>query len=326
MDTIFGQQTTKVKQLADILERDILSGVFASGSSLPSINKLSSSYSVSRDTVFKAFAELRRRGLIDSTPGKGYYVTDGRRNVLLLLDVYSPFKDTLYNSFVNSLPSGFKVDLWFHQYNERLFRSILEDSVGRYSHYVIMNFNNEIFIPELYRMNSEKVLLLDFGRFDKGCYSYICQDFDDNLYDALRSLSDRFARYDTCVFLYPRGTKHPSCSCESFKRFCASIGKECRIVDSLSEAEVRSGAAYLAIRQTDVVEIVKSGKSCGLRCGADYGLVAYNEVPAYEVIDDGITALSIDWNLMGRMAADFIVGGVPVHVFLPTEVHLRNSL
>ena len=71
MDVNFGQQTTKVKQLADILERDIRSGVFVAGGVLPSINKLSGLYYVSRDTVFKAFAELRRRGLIDSTPGKG---------------------------------------------------------------------------------------------------------------------------------------------------------------------------------------------------------------------------------------------------------------
>ena len=133
MDVNFGQQTTKVKQLADILERDIRSGVFVAGGVLPSINKLSGLYYVSRDTVFKAFAELRRRGLIDSTPGKGYYVVDGRKNVLLLLDEYFPFKNTLYNSFVENLPVGYKVDLWFHQYNERLFRNILEESTGRYS-------------------------------------------------------------------------------------------------------------------------------------------------------------------------------------------------
>lgn len=326
MDMSFGQQTTKVKQLADILEQDIRIGVFESGCVLPSINKLSGSYGVSRDTVFKAFAELRHRGLIDSTPGKGYYVVGGHRNVLLLLDEYSPFKDTLYNSFADNLPSGFKIDLWFHQYNERLFRSILDESVGRYSHYVIMNFDNEVFTPELYRMNAEKVLLLDFGRFDKGPYSYICQDFDDNFYKALESLSDRFAHYDSCYFLYPRGTKHPLCSCRSFERFCASIGKDCHIVQDLSECGVIRGAAYLAIRQTDVVELVKNGRASGLRCGRDYGLVAYNEIPAYEIIDDGITALSIDWALMGRMAAAFVGEGIRVHTFLPTNVNLRNSL
>ena len=43
---------------------------------MPSINQLSRDYKVSRDTVFKAFIDLKERGIIDSTPGKGYYVVN----------------------------------------------------------------------------------------------------------------------------------------------------------------------------------------------------------------------------------------------------------
>ena len=67
----FGQQSTKVKQLSDLIEQDILVGKYRTDTSLPSINALSKTYHVSRDTVFKAFADLRERKLIDSTPGKG---------------------------------------------------------------------------------------------------------------------------------------------------------------------------------------------------------------------------------------------------------------
>lgn len=74
MKITFGQQTTKVKQLADKISFDISMGVYKSGDSLPSINQLSHAYEVSRDTVFKAFLDLKERGIIDSTPGKGYYV------------------------------------------------------------------------------------------------------------------------------------------------------------------------------------------------------------------------------------------------------------
>ena len=84
-----------------------------SGTSLPSINYLSRAYNVSRDTVFKAFSDLRERKLIDSTPGKGYYVTNRQEKIFLLLDEYSPFKNTLYNSFVRKLSTSYKVDLWF---------------------------------------------------------------------------------------------------------------------------------------------------------------------------------------------------------------------
>ena len=84
MKITFGQQTTKVKQLADKISFDISMGVYKSGDSLPSINQLSQAYEVSRDTVFKAFLDLKERGIIDSTPGKGYYVVGRLKNVLLL--------------------------------------------------------------------------------------------------------------------------------------------------------------------------------------------------------------------------------------------------
>ena len=72
----FGQQASKVTQLADALSQAISRKEFLEGDSLPSINQLSAQYEVSRDTVFKAFLDLRERGLIDSTPGKGDYVSD----------------------------------------------------------------------------------------------------------------------------------------------------------------------------------------------------------------------------------------------------------
>ena len=118
MKVTFGQQTTKVKQLADLLSQEISMGKYKSNCTLPSINKLSREYQVSRDTVFKAFIDLKDRGIIDSTPGKGYYVTNKLTNILLLLDEYSPFKYSLYNSFIKKLSINYKVDLLFHQYNE----------------------------------------------------------------------------------------------------------------------------------------------------------------------------------------------------------------
>lgn len=100
----FGQHSSKVTQLADTLSQAISMKEFREGDSLPSINQLSAQYGVSRDTVFKAFLDLRERGLIDSTPGKGYYVTSQVTNILLLLDEYTPFKEALYNSFIKHLP------------------------------------------------------------------------------------------------------------------------------------------------------------------------------------------------------------------------------
>ncbi|MBD8984044.1 MAG: GntR family transcriptional regulator, partial [Bacteroides cellulosilyticus] len=73
-------------------------------------------------------------------------------------------------------------------------------------------------------------------------------------------------------------------------------------------------------------EIVKKSRAAGLTCGVDFGLIAYNDTPAYEVIDKGITVMSVDWQKMGILTADFILSGKPIQVCLPTEVNLRGSL
>lgn len=301
-------------------------GAYSADNALPSINQLSLSYKVSRDTVFKAFIDLKERGIIDSTPGKGYYVVNKQQNILLLLDEYSPFKNTLYDGFIKRLPARYKVDLWFHQYNEQLFNTILRQSFGRYNKYVVMNFDNEKLSPLLSKINASRLLLLDFGQFEKRDYSYICQDFGEAFYRGLLQLDARIKRFRKLILLFVKGTKHPQSTCHSFRQFCADRKLTGEVVDDIEAVEVRKGEVYIAIRQIDVVSIIKQSRAAGLKCGVDFGLIAYNDTPAYEVIDEGITALSIDWGVMGNRAAEFVLTGKPVQIDLPTELHLRNSI
>lgn len=326
MKTIFGQHTTKVNQLADMIGQDISMGVYKTGDLLPSINQLSSIYKVSRDTVFKAFLDLKERGLIDSTPGKGHYVLDKLTNVLLLLDEYSPFKYALYNSFVKRLSHNYKVDLLFHQYSERLFNTIIRESAGRYNKYIVMNFDNERFSPNLCKIEQSRLLLLDFGKFDKEGYSYLCQDFDQGLYNALRLLKESLRKYRKVVMVLPKESLHPRSSRDYFEKFCSDYHLESRVEEDIEALEIHKGEVYIAIRQIDVVAIIKKSRKEGLRCGVDFGVIAYNDTPAYEVIDQGITVLSIDWQQMGRKAAEFVLSGKQIQEYLPIEVHLRGSL
>ena len=326
MESFLGKHTTKVQQLADTLEQHIVAGIYEGGNGLPSINQLSRMHNVSRDTVFMAFSLLREKGFIDSTPGKGYYITNQRKKVLLLLDEYSLFKTTFYNRFIQGLPSNYQVDLWFHQYNQQLFDAILREAAGKYNHYVVMNINNEEPSPLLNKLPSSRLLLLDFGNFDKQDLSFICQDFDAGIYSALMQLKERFKRYNRNIFFFPKGIQHPKVSRDSFLRFCRENGLSGTIVEDERALEVTQGTTYFVIRQIDVVNIIKQSRARSLQCGKDFGLVAYNDTPAYEVIDNGITTLTINWEKMGEMASRSIVNGEHVQEYLPTEVHLRHSL
>ena len=323
MELKFNGKRTKVQQLTDYLQNSISANELKVGDKLPSINVLSKRFGVSRDTVFKSFSDLKSRGIIDSIHGKNYYVAGSFKNILLLLDEYSPFKEVLYNTIVSKLPQSYRVDLWFHQYNLDLFNKIISDSAGKYNKYLVMNYDNEKLSEVLTKINKKKTLLLDFGKFEKNAYSYVCQNFDDSLYKALETIKSDLKRYKKLIFLFNKKHKHPQSSKQAFSQFCFDNNMEFNIIYEFKT--VCQDCFYLAIKPEDVVSIIKGGKAEKMSVGKDFGLLAYNENPFFEVIGDGISSIGIDWEEMGMLAADFVLSDNTVQKELPTIIRKRNS-
>lgn len=192
---------TKLQQVIDGLSEAIRNGDLRGGEPLPSVNQLSSQLQISRDTIFKAYSELKRRGVVDSTPTKGYYVASPGNKVLMFLDTYSPFKDNLYNSFISNLPEGHQVDLAFHHYNLRVFETVIQDSLGRYDFFVVMNFNNEGIADVLRKIDHHKLLILDWGDYKHEKYSYVCQDFGEAAFACFEALKSGFNKYSNISYV-----------------------------------------------------------------------------------------------------------------------------
>ncbi len=327
MKVNFTHSTSKKKALADAISKAIMNGDLKVNDNLQSINEASAKHQVSRDTVFKAYNELKQRGLIDSNPQKGYYVKGEVNNVLLLLDTYSSFKQNLYRRFVENLPENYKVDLIFHQYNERLFDTIVRESVGKYSMYVVMNFSNVQFSESLKLIPVQKLLLLDFGNFEKSSYSYICQDFDNSFYNSLAQGKELLKKYRKLVFVFPEENCHPVSSVDYFVKFCIDENFEYEIIRKQSEWKgVEQNVLYLCITSEDLVRIIKDAEMSGLWPGKDIGLISYNNEPVLEVIQNGISSISVDFGLMGEKAAQFVKTKSPIQEYLQTELIIRNSI
>jgi DNA-binding transcriptional regulator YhcF (GntR family) len=328
MTTIkFTNSVSKFKSLADGISLSIMKGSLKVGDNLPSINETSTYHKVSRDTVFKAYNELKKRGLIDSNPTKGYFVTGEVNHVLLLLDTYSSFKQNLYHRFIANLPENYKVDLIFHQYNERLFETIVRESIGKYSMYMVMNFSNEQFSDTLKLIPANKLLLLDFGNFEKFGYSFICQDFNESLYNCLNEGSTLLHKYKKIVFVFPHEVCHPVSAIEFFIRYCNDQKFDYEVIRREEDWKgVETGTAYVCILHEDLVKIIKNADSEGLTIGEDIGLIAYNDEAILEVIKNGISSISIDFGLMGEKAADFVIRKQPVQEYLPTRLIVRGSI
>ena len=64
----------KYRQIIQSIEVGLQEGHLKKGDKLPSVNSIRNRFSLSRDTVFMAFGELKKRGIIDAVAGKGYYI------------------------------------------------------------------------------------------------------------------------------------------------------------------------------------------------------------------------------------------------------------
>jgi DNA-binding transcriptional regulator YhcF (GntR family) len=318
--------TSKYQQLVDAFIDAINHGKYSIDEPLPSINQLSRELNVSRDTIFKAYSELKRRGLVESTPAKSYYVAGKEKKVFLFLDSYSPFKDTLYNSFAESLPPDYKVELAFHHYNNHVFDTVILDSIGKYNFYVIMNINEGPIAPVLKKLDSNKLLILDWGQYNSIDCSYVCQDFDEAVYSCLQETIPSLKKYQEFILYRPQICEHPMVSADSFIRFCRDNQINGKVVNTIQESDFKEGIAWFVFRQKELVEVLKMFRSKGLKTGEDDGLIAYNDTPLYEVIEGGISVISTDFMQMGHLAANFIVDSKKIQVVVPTRFIKRHSL
>ena len=74
-----------------------------------------------------------------------------------------------------------------------------------------MNFDNEKFSSNLYKIEPSKLLLLDFGKFDKKEYSYVCQDFDDGFLSGIElSGKSNWANMKDSSFCFPAKASIPA--------------------------------------------------------------------------------------------------------------------
>lgn len=63
------------EQIVNQLEEFVLAGILKEGDKVPSVRALSVQIAVNPNTIQKAYSELDRRGLIQSVPGKGCFIT-----------------------------------------------------------------------------------------------------------------------------------------------------------------------------------------------------------------------------------------------------------
>lgn len=151
---------SKYKQVVNHVIEGINNGSYKKGDWILSINEFRKNYNLSRDTVFAGLSELKSKGIIDSTPGVGYYIATTRiaqkLNIFLLFNEFNEFKEDLYNSFISSIRKTANVDLYFHNYNRKVFETLINEANYKYTTYILMpgKFTNIAPLLKAYRVVS----------------------------------------------------------------------------------------------------------------------------------------------------------------------------
>ncbi len=317
---------TKLQQLVHAVSEAINLGILKEGDFLPSVNQLNKESGLSRDTIFKAYSILKQRSIISSTPTKGYFVASESYRVFVLLDDFSAFKEQLYKSFRAHLPDSYSVDLLFHHYNPEIFDQLILNSLGRYSMYVVMNIDNKKMEDVLRKIDPKKLLILDMGNDPKNEVSSLTQDFSQAVIDCLNSGLELIRKYKEFILVFPQDTPHPTETITSFNGFCEENGLTHTVLDQIENREVQPGQAYLVIKDSDLVKIVKDCRKNGYAIGSEVGIISYNDTPMKEIVGSGISVISTDFVRMGRDCARFIVNKEKVTEVIPTQLILRGSL
>lgn len=317
---------TKLQQLIHAVTEAISLGILKEGDFLPSVNQLNKESGISRDTIFKAYSILKQRSIISSTPTKGYFVATESYRVFILLDDFSAFKEQLYKSIRSNLPDNYSVDLLFHHYNPEVFDQLIQNSLGRYSMYIVMNIDHNNLEDVVRKIDPKKLLVLDMGRDPKKEISSLTQNFSEAVYDCLKSGLDLIRKYDEFILVFPQNTPHPGETIIAFDRFCNDHQLKHAVLDQIDNREVQPGQAYLVIKDSDLVKIVKDCKRMGYKIGTEVGIISYNDTPMKEIVGAGITVISTDFVRMGRDCANFIVNKEKVNEVIPTQLIIRGSL
>ncbi|WP_042280067.1 GntR family transcriptional regulator [Nonlabens tegetincola] len=332
----------KYQQIIESIIHNISEGNLTMGQKIPSINRFSEDFYLSRDTVEKAYSILKERNIISAIRGKGFYINRtkliSKTNILFFINKLSSYKLRIYNSFLDNIGHNSHIDLVVYHCDESLFLNLLEKHKNSYDYYVIMpHFKTEILrhksytdkvIEAIESIPQEKLVILDNKKSKIKCNNIeVFQDFENDIYNALKEGLDNIRKYEKIFLTYPEKSvyPYPRRILHGFRKFCVEFDLDFEILDEvIDDMILKKGDLFVTIEESDLVSLVKQAKEDEFVLGKDIGIISYNDTPLKDLL--GITVISTDFKIMGETAADMILNNKKGSVKVPFNLIERESL
>jgi hypothetical protein len=323
------QGIPKYQQIISSIEKTIEKGHLKKDDKLPSINKVCLEFSISRDTVLQAYEELKKRGIIYSILGKGYYIktieVKIKKRIFLLFDELNIFKEDLYNSFIENIGMNTQVDIFFHHFNLQMFNKIINESNGNYTKYIIMPTNLDGASAIIRTLPVDDVYILDQTNSELKSFPAVYQNHKKDIYNGLEEGKTKLSKYEKLNLIFP-GFREPVGMKIGFKKFCRDFGFNHTVYAEFKDRKINKGEVYIIPDDRDLVKVIEKSKLQNLILGVDFGIISYNETTLKKVVENGITTISTDFVAMGKILAQMILNGKKEQIENKSTLIIRHSL
>lgn len=319
----------KYKQIVLAIEIAIVEKRLSKNDKLPSVNKISIEFSISRDTVLLAYNELKKRGIIYAILGKGYYVKSVEfsfeQRYFLLFDELNVFKEDIYNAFLETIDNKAQIDIFFHHFNVEMFKKLVNESNGNYSKYIIMPTNLKDIASTIRSLPKNDVYILDQTNSELKDFPSVHQNFIKDIYNALVKGSERLKKYEKLILIFP-GFKEPIGMVDGFQKFCVEFKFKHQVVTSFDAVKINKGEVFIIPNDRHLVEVIEQSKIQNMQLGSDFGIISYNDTPLKKIVENGITTISTDFAEMGRLLANMVLSNEKRNIENSSKLILRSSL
>ncbi|HRZ31374.1 MAG TPA: GntR family transcriptional regulator [Flavobacterium sp.] len=319
----------KYKQIIASVEAAIAEKRLQKGDKLPSVNKVSLEFSISRDTVLLAYEELKKRGIVFAILGKGYYIKSVEfsfeQRFFVLFDELNAFKEDLYTSILESIDNKAQIDIFFHHFNLEMFRKLINESNGNYSKYIIMPTNLVGAANLIKTLPKNDVYILDQTNEELREYPSVHQNFVKDMYQALVKAKEKLDKYQQLILIFP-GFKEPLGMVEGFLKFCKEFNFGHEVIVDFEVRTIAVGNVYIIPNDRHLVQVIEQSKKQQLRIGQDFGIISYNDTPLKKVVENGITTISTDFKAMGARLTEMIFTNKKEQMENQSQLIIRASL
>jgi DNA-binding LacI/PurR family transcriptional regulator len=226
---------------------------------------------------------------------------------------------------IRYLGSEVQIDVFFHHYDQQLFVDIIKRNLDTYNYYVIMPANLRDIEACIDLLEDDKVYILDQLRPELSKYSAVYQDYENDIYKALRLLQPKIERYKNFKLIYS-SKKQPVGILKGFKHFCESQNIRHHVLPDFNENLIFEKDLFLVLNDRHLKLLIKSMKEKGFELARDYGIISFNETVLKEITAGGITTISTDFKQMGKQLSEMILQHKEGQIANISRVKERSSL